>query len=342
MFSGRRAAGALSLVMAGVLAAACAAPGGEGGDGGEGGTEQVKIAFSHPTIFTTGLPYYVAREKGFYRDAKLSVDATYTGGGSETVQAVVSGSADIGTETSGPAAVGAFSQGAPIKIVAASTTGLDLMWFAKADGPIKAAADLAGKKVGYSSTGSSSNVGVLALSDSLKKQGKPAVRAEAIGGPPDNYTAVKTGQIAAGWTQPPFLLKEVEAGELRIVAKGSDLGEYKDVAMRVIITNSQWAEQNPETAKRFLEVQSRSWDWIFNNKEEAVKIWKKAAKLEESEQTLMASFDYYTRDTMRLFPLGGRDKILEQARQFGFVEKPLSAEQTKQLFDLSYQPESLK
>lgn len=339
MFSRHRVAGALSLLMAGMLTAACAAP---GGDGGEGGADQVHIAFSHPTIFTTGLPYYVAKEKGFYRDANLGVDATYTGGGSETVQAVVSGSADIGTETSGPAAVGAFSQGAQIKIVSASTTGLDLMWFSKADGPIKTEEDLAGKKVGYSSTGSSSHVGVLALGDSLKNQGESAVRAEAIGSPPDNYTAVKTGQIAAGWTQPPFLLKEVENGELRFVAKGSDLGEYQDVAMRVVIANSQWAEQNPDTAKRFLEVQSKAWDWIFNNRQEAVKIWKNAANLEESEKTLMTTFDYYTRENLRLFPVGGRDAILNQAQQFGFVERPLNADQQKQLFDLSYQPESLK
>ncbi|MPZ16263.1 MAG: PhnD/SsuA/transferrin family substrate-binding protein, partial [Chloroflexi bacterium] len=175
MFSGHRVRGALSLVAAGFLVAACAAPGGESGEGGDGGTE-VNVAFSHPTLFSTGFPYYVAKEKGFYKDAGLNVDATYTGGGSETVQAVVSGSADIGTETSAPAAVGAYSQGGPIKIVSASTTGLDLLWFAKANGPVQDSADLAGKKVGFSSTGSSSHIGVLALNESLKKQGMAEVQ----------------------------------------------------------------------------------------------------------------------------------------------------------------------
>lgn len=343
MFSGRRAGGVFALLVAGaLLASSCAAPDGGSGDSGEGDLEQVNIAFSHPNIFTTGLPYYVARDKGFYRDAGLSVEATYTGGGSETVQAVVSGSADIGTETSAPAAVGAFSQGAPIKIVSASTTGLDLIWFAKADGPIQKITDLAGKKVGYSSTGSTSNIGVLALSEALQKQGLPAAQAAAIGSPSDNYTAVKTGQIAAGWTQPPILLDKVQSGELDVVAKGSDLGSYKDVAMRVNITNSQWAEQNPETLKRFLKVQSRSWDWIFNHQEEAIKIWEKAAKLDDTEQVLLKVFDYYSRDTMRLFPLSGRGKVVELAQHFGYIKKPLSEQQMSQLFDLSYKPDSLK
>lgn len=342
MFSGRCAGAALSLLVTGVLASGCAAPGAGSGDSGEGGTQQVRIAFSHPTLFTTGLPYHVAKEKGFYREAGLDVEATFTGGGSETVQAVVSGSADVGTETSGPAAVGAFSQGGPIKIVAASTTGLDLFWFAGANSAIRDETDLAGEKVGYSATGSASHVGVLALNDSLKKRGLAGARPEAVGSPPDNFTAVKTGQIAAGWAQPPFLLRELQDGQLRVVARGSDLGDYKDISLRVIIANTQWTKQNPETLKRFLEAQSRSWDWIFDNKEEAVKIWKKAAKLDESEQTLLTTFEYNTRDAVRLFPLGGRDVLIDQAQKFGFVENPLSADQISELFDMSYQPDSLK
>ena len=331
------AVSAASVVM---MLAACGPDDGSGG-GGDGETQEIKIAFSNPEIFTTGFPYYVAKEKGFFKDAGLNADATFTGGGAETVQAVVSGSADIGTETSGAAAIGAFAEDAPLKIISASTTGLDLVWFAKKGGPIKSEEDLAGQKVGYSATGSSSHVGVLALSDSLEEKGLEPVKAEAIGGPPDNYTAVKTNQIAAGWTQPPFFLQEVADGELEIVARGSDLGDYKDVATRVVITNSRWAEENPETVTTFLEVQNKAWDWIFDNPEEAVAIWKDAANLKESEDVLLTSFDYYEREALRLFPFDGQDALLEDAEEFGFLKKPLTEDEVSELFDMSYKPEGM-
>lgn len=333
----RRSTG--KLIAISVVAAMIAAGCGSGDSESSGGeTETVNMAFSHPTIFTTGFPYYVAKEKGFYEDANLEVEGTFTGGGSETVQSVVSGSADVGTETSAPAAIGAYSEGASIKIVSASTTGLDLFWFSKADSPIEAREDLAGKKVGYSSTGSSSHVGVRALSDSLE-DGLEPIEAESVGGPSSNFTAVQTGQIAAGWSQPPFFVKEAEDGELKIIAEGSEIGEYQGVAIRTVIANSQWAEQNPEALRRFLEVQKRSWDWIFNNQQEAVQIWKERGELEESEEVLLSSFDFYERENMRLAPLEGRQTIVRDAVRFGFVQERPSEEELNELFDLSYLPE---
>lgn len=323
------------LVLAAVVLAGCGSQSGESGQQ----TESVNMAFSNPTIFTTGFPYYVAQEQGFYEDANLEVESTFTGGGSETVQSVVSGSADVGTETSGPAAIGAYSEGAPIKIVSASTSGLDLFWFAAADSSYDSREDLAGERVGYSTTGSSSNVGVLALSEALADEGLEEIEAEAVGGPPDNFTAVQTDQIAAGWSQPPFFLEEVNNGELEIVAQGSEIGEYQDVAIRTNIANSQWAEQNPEALRRFLEVQERSWDWIFNNQQEAVQIWKEQAELEESEETLLSSFDYYDREDMRIAPLDGRETIARDAVRFDFVQEEPSEKELNELFDLSYLPE---
>lgn len=334
----RKALGLVALVATTSAALAACSPG-ESSESASEGVQQVNIAFSNPTIFTTGLPFYAADAKGFYEEAGLEVSATFTGGGSETVQAVVSGSADIGTETSGASAVGAFDSGAPIKIISASTTGLDLQWFAEADSGLTARADLAGAKMGYSATGASSHVGVLALSALLESEGLAPIQAEAIGGPPDNLTAVQTDQIAAGWTQPPFFLDRVASGELVLVADGSEIRDYADVAMRVNIANTNWLEDNADAATTFLEVQQRSWDWIFENQQEAVQIWIEAADLELTEEVLLTTFDYYERDELRIQPLDGREVILEDAVEFGFADQPFTDEQVEQLFDDSYLPE---
>lgn len=335
-----RTASISALALTALLAvSACAPPSGSGqGAQGDGEMKKVRIAFSFPKLFTTGLPYYVSKEKGFYEEAGLEVDAVFTGGGSETVQALVSGSADIGTETGGPAAVGAFSQGAPIEIISASTTGLDLLWFAKADSGVTDMDGLSGKKVGYSSTGSSSHIAVFALNQALEAKGLKGVQAEAIGSPTDNFAAVETGQIAAGWTQPPFLLEKVESGDLKIVTRGSELGDYADVAMRVNIASESFAERDPEALKAFLQVQDRAWDWIFENPEEAVKIWKKAGDLTETEDVLLQTFEHIEREAVATSPLGGRDKILDLAEEFKFIDKPLTQEQSDDLFELSEAP----
>ena len=48
--------------------------------------------------------------------------------------------------------------GAGLKILGADTTGMDILFFTKAGSPIKSIYALSGKKVGFSSPGSSSNV----------------------------------------------------------------------------------------------------------------------------------------------------------------------------------------
>lgn len=328
----------VSILASAVLTLTACAPGGSGS--GDSGASEVRIAFSNPTLFSTGLPYYVAKDQGFYKDEGLDVTATFTGGGAETVQAVVSGSADIGTETSSPAAVGAFVSGAPIKIVSASTTGLDIVYFTTPKTGLTKTADLAGKRVGYSATGGSSHIGLLELSAMLEDQGLAPIKGEVIGGPADQYTAVETGQIDAGWTQPPFFTKDLEDGKLVEVADGAKVDKYADVSVRVNIANQKFLEEDPDAAKAFLRAQDRAFTWIFENPKEAVKIWQEAADLKISEADLLLSFDYLNPEAYKVSETRGREAILADAKKFGFVKKSISPEQADELFDDEYLPGS--
>ena len=57
---------------------------------------KIIVVVPHRVLFTVALPVYIAQEKGFYRESNLDVDAVFTRGGGENVQAVVSGDAQIG------------------------------------------------------------------------------------------------------------------------------------------------------------------------------------------------------------------------------------------------------
>ena len=61
-----------------------------------------------------------------------------TAGAGETMQPIISGSADIGAGVGVAGVMRAFSKGAPVRILAPAFTGTgDLYWYVKADSPIK-------------------------------------------------------------------------------------------------------------------------------------------------------------------------------------------------------------
>src|SRR6478735_421745 len=96
--------------------------------------------------------------------AGIVLETLYTQGGGETLQAVLSGSVDIGVGVGTGGTMGAFAKGAPVRAIANSTTGADdLFWYVPATSPVKTLKDAGGKTIAYSTTGSSTNLAVLAF-----------------------------------------------------------------------------------------------------------------------------------------------------------------------------------
>ncbi len=116
---------------------------------------KIIVVVPHRILFTVALPVYVAQEKGFHRENNIDVDAVFTRGGGENIQAVVSGDAQIGLGTGTLAVISAFVKKAPIKIAAAEITGMDAFWYVQSSTPMRTMEDLAGKKVAYSRPGAS-------------------------------------------------------------------------------------------------------------------------------------------------------------------------------------------
>ena len=60
-------------------------------------------------------------------------------------------------------------------------------------------------------------------------------------GRPATFTSVMTGQIDIGWAAPPFGLKEIKEGKIRIIARGSDMPSLKGQTVRAMIVNAECA-----------------------------------------------------------------------------------------------------
>src|SRR5262247_3216850 len=162
----------------------------------------------------------LGERSGIFKKHGIAVEILYTQGGPEAHQAVISGSMDIACGGGIESAIGAFSKGAPVRIIGSAMIGSpDTYWFVVANSPIKSLADASGKTISYSQNGSSSHTALLALLDQYKVDARPV----STGGHPATLTMAMTGQIDIGRGAAPFGLELVDKGEIRIIARGSEI-----------------------------------------------------------------------------------------------------------------------
>ncbi len=161
----------------------------------------------------------LGQNAGIFKRHGLALDIFYTQGGGETIQVVISNSAQIGVAIGFLGTIGAFAKGAPVRVIGSTFTGGNqLFWYVRADSPIKSLKDAAGKTVAYSTNGSSTHTAVLALKKFTGVDFKPT----QTGAAPGTFTQVLSGQIDVGWAGAPFGVDAVEQGKTRVVAKASD------------------------------------------------------------------------------------------------------------------------
>src|SRR5450830_2000869 len=120
--------------------------------------DQLKIAIGQINNWENQAPT-LGQDAGIFKKHGLVVEVVGTAGAGETMQPVISGSADIGVGVGAAGAMRAFSKGAPLRILLPGFTGTgDLYWYVKADSAIKSMKDsTANNTIAYSTNGSSSN-----------------------------------------------------------------------------------------------------------------------------------------------------------------------------------------
>src|SRR3954468_14321434 len=187
--------------------------------------DTLKIAIGQINNWENQAPT-LGEEDGIFKRHNLKIEAFGTQGAGETIQAVISGSADLGGGVGVAGAMRAFQRGAPVRILLPAFTGTgDLYWYVKADSPIKSLKDATDKNtIAYSTSGSSSNNIVVAFIEEMGLKAK----ATATGGLPGTLTSVMSGQIDIGWAAPPFGVKELQEGKIRIISRAREATELKD------------------------------------------------------------------------------------------------------------------
>jgi NitT/TauT family transport system substrate-binding protein len=265
----------------------------------------------------------LGQQVGIYKKHGVVVEMTGSQGAGETVQAVISGSADLGGGVGVAGALRAMAKGAPIRILLPAFTGTtDLYWYVKADSPLKSLKDTtASTTIAYSTNGSSSNNIVRAFVEELGAKGKPT----PTGGPPGTMTAVMSGQVDVGWAAPPFGLKEVKEGKIRIIARGSDVPSLKGQTVRSIIVNTNSLKTKHDAIMKFVDAYREAVDWMYSDPK-AMEMY--AAKMKIPVDIVKQSAqDFQPKSALQTDHMADMDGIVRDAVKLKFLEKPLTKEQ---------------
>jgi NitT/TauT family transport system substrate-binding protein len=267
----------------------------------------------------------LGQDAGIFKKLNLVLENFGTAGAGETIQAVISGSADIGAGVGLAGAMRAFSKGAPVRVLLPAFTGTsDLYWYVKADSPIKSLKDATDKNtVAYSTSGSSSNNIVVAFVEELGLKAKPT----STGGQPGTLTSVMTGQIDIGWAAPPFGVKELNEGKIRIIARGSDVPSLRGQTVRVLIANADALAAKKDAMLRFVKGYREAVDWMYSDPA-AVAMYAK--KTDTSPDIVRQSIaDFQPKATMQTDALADLDGAMRDAVKLKFLEKPLTPDELK-------------
>jgi NitT/TauT family transport system substrate-binding protein len=291
--------------------------------------DTLKIAIGQINNWENQAPT-LGEDAGIFKKHNLKVEAFGTQGAGETIQAVVSGSADLGAGVGVAGVMRAFSKGAPVRVLLPAFTGTgDLYWYVKADSPLKTIKDATAQNtIAYSTSGSSSNNIVVAFGQELGVKAKPT----ATGGPPATFTQVMTGQIDIGWSAPPFGLKEIKDGKIRIIARGSDIPSLKGQTVRVIIVNANALKEKRDAIMRFVQGYRETVDWMYADPK-ALQMYSE--KVKQPVDILAESLkEFHPKEALQTEQMADLDGIVKDAVSLKFLDAPMTKEQLAEFLQI--------
>jgi NitT/TauT family transport system substrate-binding protein len=288
------------------------------------GEETLRVAVPQRGAWDTGVSE-LGHRGGIFKKHGLTLEILYTQAGAEAIQAVLAGSMDIATGTGAASAVGTFAKGAPIRIIGSEMVGApDLFWYVLPSSPVHGIADLNGRTIGYSAAGSSSHTGALELIKQYDLKATPV----ALGGMQATLTQTMTGQVDVGWGSAPFGLEAVDAGKIRIIARGNDVAVLRERTARVNLTSVAMLEKRMDAIIRFMRGYRETLDWMYGDPA-ALKIYGEFSGLPAS--VLQQVRGFIPKETMSPDRIVGLDSIVADGIRNKFLSAPLTPEQVKDL-----------
>jgi NitT/TauT family transport system substrate-binding protein len=272
---------------------------------------------------------YLGEKAGIFKKHGLELEIVYTSGSGETLQPVIAGSVDLGLAVGTLGAISAYAKNAPVRIVGAEATGAADYWYAKASSPIRTLQDTNGRTIAFSTQGSSTHSIVRAFIDEFKLTAKPT----ATGNPSATLTAVMTDQVDVGWAAPPFGLKEIDAGQIRVVAKATDAALVRGQTIRVIVATAEALEKRKDIITRYLDAYRETIDYMYSDNPQMFKDYAAFAQVPEATARRVRD-EFFPKTLVNPDAIKGLDSLLKEAVNLKFITAPLTQQQLAELIQI--------
>ncbi|MGE5816712.1 MAG: ABC transporter substrate-binding protein [Deltaproteobacteria bacterium] len=277
----------------------------------------IKIGIISPTFGHA--PFYIAREKGFFKNEGLVGEVIVMNRDDLILQALVSESIQFGNIS--PSAVfPAREQGlTDVKMIAGSFNGTTYSIIAQAK--FKTLEQLKGSKLAVSSLQAGSTQ---VLKYILKQRGLLYPRDYNLlraGGTTLRWATLQTGQVDGAILAEPVSIIAVEKGF-------TNLGDaYKLVPgyqLAGVWIKEEWAKKNRDITLRFVRAFYNALNWLHDNRSEAIDLLPKITTLQK--QYVETSWETYTK--AQIWPRDGKvnpkglQLVIDLMGEEGQLKKP--------------------
>jgi NitT/TauT family transport system substrate-binding protein len=267
---------------------------------------------------------------GIFKKNGIELEMVYTSGSGETLQPVIGGAVDAGLAVGTLGAIAAYAKGAPVRIIGAQATGAADYWYAKATSPVKKLTDLTDRNtIAYSTNGSSTNSVVRAFIDEFKLKVKPL----ATGNASSTFTAVMTDQVDVGWSSPPFGLKEMEDGKIRLVARATDSALVRGQTIRVVVANADALAKRRNALGRFMKAYRETIAYMYSDDPRVTKDYGEFAGVSEAMAKRVRD-EFFPQSLLDPDEIHGLDGLMAEAVTLKFIPAPLTKEQVAELVQI--------
>lgn len=226
---------------------------------------------------------YVAADYGIFQRHGLNAEIVRINDSSQLNASLASNSVQIGVGVAEDTAA-AILKGTDMRYVAMSEPHYNLEMWASPD--IHSVEDLKGKKVGLTSPGSESDIGLTALLEAHHMQ-RSDVAPQFLKSIPAEVSALQTGAVSAILTQPPNGTETREQGAQRI-ATLSDL----PFPLGAYTVKADYLSKNREVVKRFVEAEAEALQFLRSHEAESLKSIQKYSGVQKPELAKYA-YDFF-------------------------------------------------
>ncbi|MES2186214.1 MAG: NrtA/SsuA/CpmA family ABC transporter substrate-binding protein [Pseudomonadota bacterium] len=274
----------------------------------------------------SGLPFFAAIEKGYFREAGLDVEPLKFASAQQVMEAMLSGRAEGSANGTASAvlAIGAIAQPDLFKIFCTNPTNakyiLDEFIVAK-DSPIKTLADLKGKRV--ASGPGIQNVTLAKVMLERAGAGNVSVVELPIG---QHVASLAAGQVDAAYTLEPTgtvgrlngTTRTLEVGVVARYILGDPMAPWHGGSATL---TSDFIKKNPEVAKKYIAAYRKGVDLVKSKPDEARPFLKGYTAIEGALTAEVPMSDYMFYDQFKPADIAYFQKFFDLFTEKGIFEK---------------------